>query len=279
MMNSQKIKDKLKNIAKEKNVDFNILLHEYMYERFLERLSISKYKNNFILKGGYYLSTLFGIENRATIDIDACLKNSELSKTNLLKMVEEIINIKIDDGAELCIKGIEKIRQEDEYGGFRIGITVNIDNIRETFHFDVATGDPITPKEITYEYNLLLENRSIKLLAYNLETVLAEKLETILTRGERSSRMKDYHDIYLIMNTKKEMININHLNQAIFNTFTKREFKGNIKEIFNDIKDSKILEEKWLNYKRRKKIKNIDFKDTIYAIEQLINIIKIEVNQ
>ncbi len=142
--------------------------------------------------------------------------------------------------------------------------------MRETFNIDVATGDPITPKEINYKYNLLIENRYINILAYNLETVLAEKLETILTRGEKSSRMKDYYDIYIIMNLKSNDINVFNLKNAVKNTFNKRGFNNDISVLFNDIKGSKILEKKWNSYVKKKKIFNVSFNDTLISIEKLL---------
>lgn len=271
MIISQSIKDKLKNIVKNKNVNFNVLLREYMYERFIERLSVSKYKFNFILKGGYYLSTLFGIENRSTMDIDACLKDSELSIENLLNIVNEIISIDINDGAIFIVDNISQIRDEDEYGGYRVSLTVKIDNMKESFHLDVATGDLITPSEIVYEYKSVIDDKKISVLAYNLETVLAEKLETILTRGEKNSRMKDFLDIYLIMSVKEEYINLDYLNQAVKNTFTKRNFNGDIGEIFNSLRESNIFESKWNNYIKRKGILDVSFQQVLNSVEQLID--------
>ena len=151
-MNSMQIKSKLKNISKEKNIDFNTLLRLYMYDRFIERLSISKYKDNFILKGGFYLSTFFGIENRNTMDIDTAFKNADFTEENVVKMIKEIISIDISDNAKINFLGMEEIRDEDEYGGFRINLMVELYEIKEKFHIDIATGDPITPKEISYKY-------------------------------------------------------------------------------------------------------------------------------
>ena len=151
-MNSMQLKDRLKNISKEKHVDFNTLLRLYMYDRFIERLSKSKYRDNFILKGGFYLSALFGIENRTTMDIDAAIRKTNFDKETIIKMIKEIIIIEVHDNAKLSYFGIESIRDEDEYGGFRVDIEVEIENVKEKFHIDIATGDPITPKEIRYKY-------------------------------------------------------------------------------------------------------------------------------
>lgn len=274
-MNSQCVRDKLKELAKEKNISFNILLREYMYERFIKRLSISEYRLNFILKGGYYLSTVFGIENRSTMDIDACLKNNELSKENLLKIITDIISIDIKDEAIFTIDSINLIREEDEYGGYRVSLKVRIDNMKDSFHLDVVTGEPITPSEIIYKYKPIIEKQYIHILAYNLETVLAEKLETILTRGEMNSRMKDYQDIYLIMTLKYDDINMKHLREAINKTFDNRDFCGEIDELFKDVKNSLILKSRWESYSKRKRIKHVSFLDTIDCVKKLIDIIKL----
>ena len=212
-MNSMQLKDKLKNISNKKNVDFNVLLRLYMYDRFVERLSNSKYRDNFILKGGFYLSTLFGVENRTTMDIDATFRNANFSEVTIVKMIKEIASIKLDDEEKVSYLGIAPIRDEDKYGGFRVDIQVELDNIKEKFHIDIATGDPITPKEITYKYKPILGDKYINLWAYNIETVLAEKIETILNRVELNGRMRDYYDVYLIYtrdwkNINKEMCNL-----------------------------------------------------------------------
>ena len=195
-MNSMQLKDKLKNISKEKHVDFNTLLRLYMYDRFIERLSLSKYKDNFILKGGFYLSTLFGVENRTTMDIDTAFKNANFNERTIVEMLKEILSIEINDNAKLNYLGLSPIRNEAEYGGFRADIQIEIDNIKEKFHVDIATGDPITPKEINYKYKPILGDNYIKLWAYNIETVLAEKIETVLKRVELNGRMRDFYDIY-----------------------------------------------------------------------------------
>ena len=192
-MNSMQLKDKLRNISKEKNIDFNTLLRIYMYDRFIVRLAMSKYKNNFILKGGFYLSTLFGVENRSTMDIDTAFKNASFNKETIVEMMKEIVSIKVNDNAKLFYLGIELIRDEDEYGGFRVDISAQIEGIKEKFHIDIATGDPITPSEINYKYRPILSNSYINILAYNIETVLAEKLVTIFSRAELNGRMRDFY--------------------------------------------------------------------------------------
>jgi len=274
-VNSMQLKDKIKKIAKEKNIDFNTLLRLYMYDRFLERLSLSKYKDNFILKGGFYLSTLFGVENRSTMDIDAAFRGANFTKENIVKMIKNIISIDANDNAKITYLGISSIRDEDEYGGYRVDLIVQIENIKEKFHIDVATGDPITPKAIVYKYRPILEDKYINLWAYNIETVLAEKLETVLSRLELNGRMRDYYDIYLIYTRHKGSINKDNLRLAIDKTFKKREYSGDINRSIEIIKDSDILKQRWNIYARKNKYaKDIIYEEIITLINELIRVIE-----
>ena len=166
-----------------------------MYEKFIERLSKSRYKDNFIIKGGFYLSVLFGIENRTTMDIDTEFRNFDFTEINIINMITEIIHIELDDDSKLNYLGIQQIRDEDEYGGFRVDILVEIGNIKEKFHVDIATGDPIVPQEISYTYKSIINQKDIEVWAYSIETVLSEKIETVLRRAEANGRMRDYYDI------------------------------------------------------------------------------------
>ena len=274
-MNSMQIKDKVKNIAKKKSTDFNTIFRLYMYDRFIERLAVSEYKDNFILKGGFYLSTLFGVENRATMDIDIAITKATFSEQNIRKMLEEIISIDINDNAILELINIETIRDDDEYGGYRAIINIKLENIRESFQIDIATGDPITPNAIDYKYLPTLGDKDINIWAYNIETVLAEKLETILSRAEASSRTRDYYDIYLICKMNFENVNQEHFRMAIEKTFEKREYNGDIINTLAKIKDSEILKSKWESYsKKNSYAKDISYQDVIECIEALVRIIE-----
>lgn len=276
-MNSMQLKDKLKNISKEKNVDFNTLLRIHMYDRFIERLAVSNYKDNFILKGGFYLSILFGVENRTTMDIDTAFKNANFNEETIVKMIKEIISIEIDDNVKLIYLGISPIRDEDEYGGFRIGILVEFENIKEKFHLDIATGDLITPKEIKYSYKPILGESYIKVWAYNIETVLSEKIETILNRLELNGRMRDYYDIYLIYKKDWKNINIEHFRKAIENTFSKREYTRDVYDDLNKIKTSISLKRRWDIYKNKYDYaKDIAFEDILICLEEIISVLILE---
>ena len=276
-MNSMQVRDKLRNIANQRNIDFNILLKFIVFDRFVVRLSNSRYKDNFIIKGGFLISTLFGLENRSTMDIDSSITKTEFSEYNVLKMIREIVNIDLNDSIKFSIKNVESIRDEDEYGGFRINLMFEFECIREMLKLDVATGDPITPSAIECNYKLMLEDRYIKVWSYPCETILAEKLETIFSKLELNSRMKDYYDVYLIYHNDWDNINSEYLINAINRTFEKRKFTNNLDEALSVIKSSSIIKIRWEAYSRRYDYaKNIRYLDIVNCLESIINEIEIK---
>lgn len=273
-MNSMQVKDKLKNIAIKRNLDFNTLLRLYLYDRFIERLVVSKYRDNFILKGGFYLSTLFGLESRFTKDIDTAIKDANFTKENVEKMIKSIIAIDINDGALISFIEIGNIREDDQYGGFRAILNVKVDTIRENFQIDIATGDPITPKPIVYKYCPILGDSYVDVWSYNIETVIAEKLETILRRAEANSRIRDYYDLYLIYTKGWNDIKIDDLRKAIYKTFEKRNYHGNIEETVAILKDSEIIKNRWNSYKKKYEYANdIDYEGIMKCVEEIIKVI------
>lgn len=272
-MNSMQVKDKLKNIAVKRNLDFNTLLRLYMYDRFIERLAVSKYRDNFILKGGFYLSTLFGLESRSTKDIDTAIKDANFTKENVEEMIKSIISIDINDGALISFVEIGNIREEDQYGGFRVILSVKVDTIRENFQIDIATGDPITPKPVVYKYRPILGDSYVNVWSYNIETVIAEKLETILRRAEANSRIRDYYDLYLIYTKGWNDVKVDDLRKAIDKTFEKRNYTGNIEEAITILKDSKIIKNRWDSYKKKYEYANdIDYDEIMKCIEEIVKV-------
>ena len=256
-MNSMQVKDNLKNIAVKRNLDFNTLLRLYMYDRFIERLAVSKYRDNFILKGGFYLSKLFGLESRSTKDIDTAIKDANFTKENVEKMIKSIIAIDINDGALISFIEIGNIREED--------------TIRENFQIDIATGDPITPKPIVYKYRPILGDSYVNVWSYNIETVIAEKLETILRRAEANSRIRDYYDLYLIYTKGWNDVKIDDLRKAVDKTFEKRDYTGNIEEVVAILKDSEIIKNRWDSYKKKYEYANdIDYEEIMKCIAEII---------
>lgn len=273
-MNSMQVKDKLKNISVKRNLDFNTLLRLHMYDRFIERLSVSEYRDNFILKGGFYLSTLFGLESRSTKDIDTAIKDANFTKENVEKMIKSIISIDINDGALISFIEIVNIRKDDQYGGFRVILNVKLDTIRENFQIDIATGDPITPNPIIYKYHPILGDSYINVWSYNIETVIAEKLETILRRAEANSRIRDYYDLYLIYTKGWHAVNIDDLRKAVDKTFEKRNYTGNIEKTIAILNDSKIIKNKWDSYKKKYNYaKDINYDQIIKCIMEIVKVL------
>lgn len=271
-MNSMQVKDKLKNIAAKRNLDFNTLLRLYIYDRFIERLAASKYRDNFILKGGFYLSTLFGLESRSTKDIDTAIKDANFTKENVENMIKSIISMDINDGALISFIEIGNIRDQDQYGGFRVILNVKVDTIKETFQIDIATGDPITPKPIIYKYRPILGDSYVNVWSYNIETVIAEKLETILRRAEANSRIRDYYDLYLIYTKCWSDIKVDDLCKAVDKTFEKRNYTGNIDEAIAILKDSEIIKSRWDHYKKKYNYANeIEYNEIMRCIEEIVN--------
>ena len=270
----QAVKDKLKVVAKEKNMEFNSVMRFYMYDRFIERLSRSKYKNNFILKGGFYLSTLFGIDNRSTMDIDTVVLNADFTAENIIQMIDEIIQIDVNDNVILKIEKTETIRDEDQYGGLRISLRFCLDEYNDCFHIDVATGDPIHPGPNDYGYKSLIGNEKYKVWAYSIVTILAEKIETIFSKLETSSRMKDYYDIYLIYNNEFETLDKDSFRKAIEKTFKKRNFDSDLENCLNIVKNSERLRMYWNSYSRKNKfVGDVSFEDTIKCLEKFVYIL------
>lgn len=271
--NAKSLMDKSRNLAQKCNITTNEVLQNYMFERILERLSISKYKNNFILKGGLLLSSIMGIDIRTTMDMDTCIKGITLTDDELYQVLNEILSIDVGDNVKFEIKNSKPIREEDDYGGLRYNIVALFDNIRVNLNIDIATGDLITPKEIEYTYKMMFEERNLKLMTYNIETIIAEKFQTIISRSILNSRMKDYYDLYYLLKNK-EFSNKN-LKEAINKTFSKRDTEiESINNVIFEIEKSDFVKELWVNYaKKHIYAENINFKDIINVIKVIKNYI------
>lgn len=271
--NAESLMDKSRNIAIKNKITTNEVLQNYMFERVLERISISKYKNNFILKGGLLLSSIMGIDTRTTIDMDTCIKGLELTDEQMYKILQEILSIDVEDRVEFEIKNSEAIREDDDYGGIKYNIIAIFENIRVNLSIDIATGDIITPKEVEYEYKMIFEDRSLNIMTYNIETIIAEKFQTMINRNVLNSRMKDYYDLYYLL-TYKEFSKVN-LKTAIINTFEKRETDIDQIDIqLNKISKSDFVKELWTSYtKKYKYAENIQFEDIMNSISKIKSLI------
>ncbi len=276
--------DKLNNIIKKKSKGNNNLAHHlhqmFFFEHVLMRLEKSKYRDNIILKGGVLLSSIIGEDLRTTKDIDATLKNLPLNIVSIRNIFEEMLSINIDDNVNFEIVNIKDIRLEDEYGGFRINVKGTFDKIRTNFFIEITTGDIITPREIKYKYNSIFENKKINIMAYTIETIIAEKFESIISKNITTTRAKDFYDLYMLVNNHKDDINNRNLVNAVENTFNKRNTEFNIdnfKEIVEILENSNAVKGVFTNYQSKLEYtKKVSFDDTIKAINKIIDILDTE---
>ena len=252
---ARQLKDLVRNLSKKKSADAQILMRNYMMERFLERISLSEYKNQFILKGGMLVAAMVGLDARATMDLDATIKGTNVSVEDVEMIISQIISIPLDDGVSFRIKRISEIMEEADYPGVRVSMETKFDGVITPLKIDISTGDIITPREIKYNFNLMLENRTIEVWAYNLETVLAEKLETVISRNVTNTRMRDFYDIYILQKLYGEQLSKDVLWDALVATAKKRETLEQIEtedidEIFDEIQSSSVMENLWKAYQR-----------------------------
>lgn len=269
------IKGRIKNIAKQNGSDPITLLRIYMMERFLERVTHSKYKNDFIVKGGILVTSMIGISMRSTMDIDTTIRNFDLTKEETTRIINEIKDIPLDDHIEFILNDVSDIMDNMKYPGIRIHMEAKLENLIVPIKIDISTGDVITPGEIKYEYALLLEDRTIQLWSYNLETILAERIQTILARGVLNTRMRDFYDVTTLFSRYKDSINYNDLSLAFVKTCRKRETLSLLKDskgILSSIKEDKTLQNSWKNYCRKYKYaRHIDFSTNLESLDYLIN--------
>lgn len=267
--NAKSLMDRANNLAQRCDITTNEILQNYMFERVLERLSKSKYKNNFILKGGVLLSSIMGINTRTTMDMDTCIKGINLDDTQLYEVLNEILSIDVNDNIKFYIKNSKPIREDDDYGGLKYNLLAQYENLRVNLSIDIATGDLITPKEIEYDYKMMFEDRSLQIMTYNIETIIAEKFQTVISRGILNSRMKDYYDLYYLTTYKQYSKDI--LRQAIKNTFEKRNTNiENVQKVISEIATSDFTENLWNEYRKKfKYAKNIEYEQIMEKIKLL----------
>ena len=269
----------IKRLAKEMENKYDLnyyeILQRYMFERVLERISVSNYQDNFILKGGLLLSAMFGIGNRMTKDMDATITGIDVSKDKMLKVLNEILSINLKDAVKLDVVDITDIREDDEYGGNKYHIVGKLQSLKVNLEIDISTGDKVTPRELKYKYPLIFEDRTIMITSYNIETILAEKIETVLWHGVFNSRMKDFYDIYYFLTKLRKDIDINILKEAVDNTFTKRnsfEYLNDYEQIINSIIGNERIEKLWNIYSNKYKYSNgIDITEILNLLKDIIN--------
>ena len=271
--NANSFKAKIKNISKDKGIPAQQVQQHYLIEQVLKLISTSSYRDSFIVKGGYLIGQMIGLDKRTTMDLDVTLKGTEMSRENLIHIFEEILCSKTD-GFSFSVDKLEPIRQDDEYGGFSLKLNATFDTLKEVVFIDITTGDKITPREITYSMTSIFTDESIKIWTYNLETVLAEKLETIISRGLASTRPRDRYDLFTLYKLRKEDINLEVLKNALENTAEKRKSKDTIynwEEQVRGIEISDYQKELWIRYQRQfKYAKDISFDNSVQVIREIM---------
>ena len=275
MKNPMQLKAIVKNIAKEKNISAALVLQNYMLERFLERVSLSRYRENYIIKGGFLIASMVGLNSRATMDMDATIKGYPVDENTIQKMIEEIISIPVDDSILFRLKSIKEIREGDEYTGYRVALSADYEKMAVPLKLDITTGDKITPSEIEFSYKLMMEERSISVLAYNLSTILAEKLETIISRGDQNTRPRDYYDVFILSKLKTDNVEMQDLKDAFFATTKKRgstDVVNNYKAIMEVVRKSEVMKRQWNDYRKEfEYASEIEFEDTCDTVISLMN--------
>ena len=275
---SRQLKDLIRNLSAKKKTEPLVLMRNYMMERFIERLSKSKHKDQLILKGGMLITAMVGLDTRTTMDLDTTIKGIQLDPNAIETLINDIISLNVDDGVSFRINTITEIMEGADYPGLRVSLEADFDGVKIPFKIDFSTGDIVTPREVAFDFPLLFENRNISVLAYPLETVLAEKLETILSRSITNTRMRDLYDVYILMNLYRDKLNPETLKQAFLATAKKRGFTVSDEKsqvIIDAVETDSSQQVLWASYQKKfNYAENVDWSDVISALRELIGLIK-----
>ena len=269
--NRDSLKAKISKLAAKTNISNKYIIQTFMFEALLKRISVSEYKDKFIIKGGLLLSSIFGVNLRSTMDLDTTIKGLPLNMQTIENVINKIISIDLADNVKLKIENIKDIRLEDEYSGFNVNLKAEFDGLKTNLLIDITTGDVITYKEVEFKYYTLFDDEAINIMTYNYETIIAEKFETIIFRNIDNTRMKDYYDLYMFVNLKWNEINKDILRKAIINTSKKRDTENYIEDAnsyIEMIQEDDRLKSLWNSYvSNYEYAKDITFEDTINAIK------------
>lgn len=275
MSKAMQLKAKIKNLALKNHVPAQAVLQNFMLERLLERISLSKYKDMVILKGGMLIASMVGISSRTTMDMDATLRGYPLTEKAIQEALSEICAVPLGDEVSLELDHITPIREDDDYGGFRVAIIAKYESINTPLKIDITTGDIITPDAIRYAFQSNFENKKIEVWAYNIETILAEKVETILRRSVLNTRPRDYYDVYIIMKTQRRAINKNLFRTALNATAQKRTSLAALRDqdiILQSIQTDTIMRQRWERYCKENYYANgIEFDVVIGILKELVS--------
>lgn len=273
------LKANVANLANKTGIPNKYLIQNFMFEALLKRISKSKHKDKFIIKGGLLLSSIFGVNLRSTMDLDTTIKGLPLNREVITKIINEIINIDVEDNIKLEIESIKDIREEELYSGFKVNLKAEFDGLKTNLMIDITTGDIITYKEVEFKYNTLFDDETINIMTYNYETIIAEKFESIISRNVDNTRMKDYYDLYMFVNLKWNDINTETLKKAIFNTSKNRDtliYIENSNKYIELIEVDRRLKTLWDSYQNNYEYaKDISFEDTIKALKRINDVVSL----
>lgn len=272
----RQLKDWINNTAKKNNLVANTVLQNYMMERFLERVALSKYRDHFILKGGFLIAAMVGMDLRSTMDMDSTIQGLPVSQEEIVRIITEILHTPVFDNVNFELKSIKPIHDVGEYEDFRLGVVATFFTMRINLKLDITTGDIIIPKEIDYSFKLMFEDRTIQIKAYNLNTILAEKIESILARNVVNTRARDFYDVYILYRTRPSDID----NEELLKAITKKALERNslvyveqASKYLKDIGNSKDLFDIWQTYRRKYSYAaEIEFSDIISCIKEILNV-------
>lgn len=277
MKTPEQLKGTIRSMAAKKNLRAQEVLQMFLFERILERMENSRFKDNFILKGGLLISSMIGITERTTMDMDTTVRGIQMEEDEIVSAVKEIVAIDVEDGIVFEYKGIEPIREEDAYNNFRVHLQAKYGKIDSPMKIDVTTGDAITPAAIQYDFPMLFEEKSIPVMAYTLETVLAEKYETIIRRNIGSTRARDYYDLHTLYRSRKSSVRPEILKAAVLHTAMKRDSVQDMqdwKEILKDIREEPAMYLLWDNYVAENKyIRELEFHIVLDTVEEVAKLL------
>lgn len=270
---AKQLKELIRNLSKEKSADAQLLIRNYMMERFLERISLSEYKDNFILKGGMLVAAMVGLDARSTMDLDATVKGANVTVEDVKNIISAIVAVPLGDSVKFRVKRISEIMDEAEYPGVRVSMETEFDGVITPLKIDISTGDVITPREVRYHFKLMLEERTIDVWAYNLETVLAEKLETIISRTITNTRMRDFYDIHILCQIHGKDLNTVFLRDALKATAKKRGTEQHLQDaidVFDEIENDAVMQNLWQVYQKKfSYASEISWKEVMQSVKTL----------
>lgn len=273
MKTPEQLKGKIRSIAAKNDLRAQEVLQMFLFERILERLANSEYRSNFILKGGLLISSMIGIGERTTMDMDTTVRGIQMEEDEIVKAVKEILAVDVDDGIQFEYKKIEPIREDDAYNNFRVHLQAKYGKIDSPMKIDVTTGDIITPAAVRYDFQMLFEDKTIPVMAYTLETVLAEKYETIIRRNIGTTRARDFYDLHILYRSRKAEVRWEVLKEAVLHTARKRNSTEDMqawKEILTDIREEPHMYLLWDNYiAENKYVGTLEFSEVLDSVEEI----------